>query len=233
MSADAKGGGPDLAVLASLRRFGRPRAVQERCELCNAGLSAEHAHLIEVANRRLVCACDACAILFERPPSPYPLPPEGGEGRVRGGTARYRRVPRRIQYLADFRLPDAAWEELHLPIDLAFFLHSTPAGRVIALYPSPAGATESLVTLEAWQTLTEDNPVLRDFEPDVEALLVNRTKGARDCYRVGIDECFRLVGLIRTHWRGLSGGTEVWEAIGRFFADLKDRSGPRGGPAHA
>jgi hypothetical protein len=215
MSADAKGG-PGLAALASLRRFGRPRAVEERCELCDARLAAEHAHLVEVSNRRLVCACDACAILFDRQ-----------------GAAKYRRVPRRVQYLADFRLPDAAWEELHLPIDLAFFVHSTPAGRVIAFYPSPAGATESLVTLEAWQMLTVDNPVLRDFEPDVEALLVNRTKGTRDCYRVGIDECFKLVGLIRAHWRGLSGGTEVWDAIGRFFADLKDRSGPRGGLAHA
>jgi hypothetical protein len=74
MSADAKGDSPGLTVLASLRRFGRPRAVQERCELCNAGLPAEHAHLVEVSNRRLVCACDACAILFDRPPSPYPLP---------------------------------------------------------------------------------------------------------------------------------------------------------------
>ncbi len=89
------------------------------------------------------------------------------------------------------------------------------------------------MTLEAWQALTEDNPVLRDFEPDVEALLVNRTKGARDCYRVGIDECYKLVGLIRTHWRGLSGGTAGLGEIGRFFADLKKRSGPRGGPAHA
>jgi hypothetical protein len=130
-------------------------------------------------------------------------------------------------------LPDTAWEGLHLPIDLAFFLYSTPAGRVIALYPSPAGATESLVALEAWQTLTEDNPELRDFEPDVEALLVNRTKGARACYRVGIDECYKLVGLIRAHWRGLSGGSQVWDVIGRFFADLKERTGSRGGPAHA
>jgi hypothetical protein len=217
MSANANGGGQGLTTLASLRRFGRPRAaVQERCELCDAGLTAEHAHLVEVSIRRLVCACEACSILFDRQ-----------------GTAKYRRVPRRIQYLADFRLSDEVWEELHLPIDLAFFLHSTPAGRTLALYPSPAGATESLVTLEAWQTLAEANPVLRDFEPDVEALLVNRTKGTRDCYRVGIDACYKLVGLIRARWRGLAGGTQVWDAIGSFFADLKDRSGPRGGPAHA
>ncbi|HEY7314933.1 MAG TPA: DUF5947 family protein [Gemmataceae bacterium] len=216
MSADAKGDRLGLTALASLRRFARPRAAQERCELCDTGLADEHAHLVELASRRLVCACDACAILFDKQ-----------------GAAKYRRVPRRVRFLPDFRLPDAAWESLHLPIDLAFFLHSTPAGRVISLYPSPAGATESLVPLDAWQTLMEDNPILRDFEPDVEALLVNRTREARECYRVGIDESYKLVGLIRTHWRGLSGGTAVWDEIHRFFANLKERSGSQGGMAHA
>jgi hypothetical protein len=216
MSADAKGDRLGLTALASLRRFARPRAVQERCELCDTRLAVEHAHLVELASRGLVCVCDACALLFD------------GQG-----AAKYRRVPRRVLFLPDFRLPDAAWESLHLPIDLAFFLHSTPAGRVISLYPSPAGATESLVPLDAWQTLMEDNPILRDFQPDVEALLVNRTKAARECYRVGIDECYRLVGLIRTHWRGLSGGTAVWDEIHRFFANLKECSGSQGGMAHA
>ena len=128
-------------------------------------------------------------------------------------------MPRRVQFLPDFRLTDEAWEDLHLPINLAFFLRSTPAGRVVALYPSPAGATESLVALEAWQALAAENPVLRDLEPDVEALLVNRVGESRECYRVGIDECYKLVGLIRTHWRGLSGGPAVWDEIGRFFAE--------------
>jgi hypothetical protein len=92
------------------------------------------------------------------------------------------------------------------------------------LYPSPAGATEALVPAEAWEALTEENPVLRGLEPDVEGLLVNRVGEARECYRVGIDECYKLVGLIRIHWRGLSGGTVVWDQIGRFFAGLKERS---------
>ena len=64
-------------------------------------------------------------------------------------------------------------------------------------------------------------------------LFRSRTKAARECYRVGIDECYRLVGLIRTHWRGLSGGTAVWDEIHRFFANLKERSGSQGGAAHA
>jgi hypothetical protein len=194
----------------------RPRPARERCELCDAELTDEHVHLVEPPTRRLVCACDACAILFSG----------------RGGT-RFRRVPRRVRHLTDFRLTDEAWERLQLPIDLAFFLHSTPAGRVVAFYPSPAGATESLVAAEAWQELVEENPILRDLEPDVEALLVNRVCGARECFRAGVDECYKLVGLIRTHWRGLSGGRAAWDEIGRFFAGLKERSSPGTGGPHA
>ncbi len=136
-------------------------------------------------------------------------------------------MPRRARYLADFRLGDVEWEGLGLPIRLAFFLHSTPAGRVVAFYPSPAGATEAPVPPEAWQALVDDNPAVRDLEPDVEALLANRVGDARDHYRVGVDECYRLAGILRSHWSGFSGGAAVWEAIGCFFADLKERSGGR------
>jgi len=198
------------SALASLRRFAKPRRVRERCDLCDAELADDHAHLLELSGRRLVCACEACAILFDNP-----------------GAGKYRRVPRRVQLLRDFRLSDEAWAALQLPIDLAFFLHSTSVGRVVAFYPSPAGATEALVPVEAWQALMEDNPLLRDLMPDVEALLVNRIQQNREHYRAGIDKCYELVGLLRTHWRGLSGGSAVWEAIGRFFAGL------RGGSARA
>jgi hypothetical protein len=39
-----------------------------------------------------------------------------------------------------------------------------------------------------------------------------------------IDECYKLVGLIRMHWKGLSGGTEVWRELGEFFTNLKARA---------
>jgi hypothetical protein len=202
---------PDRGVtaLASLRRFVRPRAVipRERCGLCGAELADEHPHLVEVAYRRLACACDACAILFDGP-----------------GPARYSRVPRRALCLSDFRLTDEVWEGLNLPINLAFFLRSTPADGVVALYPSPAGATESAVAAEAWESLVAENPVLISLRPDVEGLLVNRVGDARECYVVGLDECYRLVGLIRLHWRGLSGGAAAWGEIGRYFAELKGRA---------
>ena len=70
----------------------------------------------------------------------------------------------------------------------------------------------------------EANPVLTELEPDVEALLVNRTNGAREYYRAPIDRCYALAGLIRTHWRGLSGGSEVWDAVSmQYFAELRER----------
>lgn len=194
---------------ATLRRFIREKAPIERCELCNIGLAKEHQHLIEPLNRRLICACDACAILFESQES-----------------EKYRRVPRQIRFLPDFRLTDAQWDSLLIPINMAFFFHSTPASRVVALYPSPAGPTESLLTLESWEEIKEENPILKEMKPDVEALLVNRVRGA-EFYLVPIDECYKLVGLIRAHWRGLSGGTEVWEEIGRFFSALKERGEPQ------
>ena len=192
--------------LSTLRKFARKPVEGERCELCGQLLQAEHQHMLEVANRRLACCCDACAILFS--------------GRHDG---RYRTVPRRIWLQNDFSMSDLQWESLHLPINLAFFYHSTPAQRVVAMFPSPAGATESLLTLEAWQDLEKENPILREMEPDVEALLVYRISEAHEYFIVPIDECFRLVGLIRTHWRGLSGGTEVWRELAKFFDGLKSR----------
>jgi hypothetical protein len=200
------------SALASLRRFVRPRpASHSRCELCSAELADDHSHLVELASRRLCCACEPCAILFSSRAAP-----------------KYRRVPRRAQFLTDVQ-----WGGLGLPINLAFFLHSTPAGRIVALYPSPAGATEALPPPDAWERLVEDNPCLRDLEPDVEALLVNRLGPEPEHYRVGVDVCYGLVGLVRTHWRGLSGGSAVWLEIGRFFENLKNRSGSREGAHRA
>jgi hypothetical protein len=126
--------------------------------------------------------------------------------------------------LSEFSLSDVEWESLALPINLAFFFYSTPQQKMNAMYPSPAGATESLLPLTAWKSLAERNPVLTTIEADVESLLVNRVGAKREYYIVPIDVCFELVGLIRTHWRGLSGGDEVWEEVQKFFAKLKANS---------
>jgi hypothetical protein len=190
--------------VATLRRFVDSPAT-ERCEFCGTRLGAAHRHIVDPANRRVLCACEGCI------------------GRIAAASSReYRVVPSGARLLPDFNMSDAEWEALRLPIDMAFLFHSTPERRPVALYPGPAGATESLLSLDAWEQIVASNPDLADLEPDVEALLVNRIDGARDYYRVPIDRCFALVGLIRTRWRGLSGGAEAWQAIRNFFAELRD-----------
>jgi hypothetical protein len=200
-------------AFATLRQFVRKRAAVERCELCSAELPHDHQHLIEPIQRKLVCACEACAILFSH---------QAG--------LKYKRVPRRARWLSDFRISDGQWEALRIPIEMAFFFHSSPEGRVAAFYPSPAGATESLLPLDSWNDIARENPALNDMEPDVEALLVNRVGQARRnggaIYSIApIDECYKLVGLIRTYWKGFGGGTEVWQEIEKFFAELKAKAG--------
>jgi hypothetical protein len=187
---------------------GAAAAPEEACDLCAAPLDPEHRHLVDISARRLLCVCRACKILFDR----------GGAG---GGNLRL--VPERRRALEDFRLDEASWAALRIPVDMAFFFHSTPAERVVALYPSPMGATESLLELDAWERIEADNPVLAEIEPDVEALLVSRARGMREHWLVPVNDCYQLVGVIRTRWRGLSGGSEVWEDIDRFFDDLRSK----------
>jgi hypothetical protein len=198
--------------VANLQRFARDRrAVAEYCELCSIPLPTDHHHLVEPTARRLLCVCPGCDILL-------------------GDLAdhKYRRVPRRARMLENFRLTDAEWDALGIPIGLAFFCQETAGGRILAFYPGPAGPTESLLELSAWSQLVANNPVLAEHKPDVEALLVNRIDGAREYYRTPIDRCYALVGLIRTHWRGVSGGEEAWKAIGDFMSNLRERRGETG-----
>jgi hypothetical protein len=206
--------------LAALRQFVRKRPAVECCELCSSELPAEHQHLIDPAARKLICACDPCAILFSSQ-----------------SAAKYKRVPRRVQFLPNFQMTEAQWDGLMVPIELAFFFKNGTPVKVSAFYPGPAGATESLLSLETWDDIERENPTLQEMESEVEALLANRVGAARGVaaqyYVVPIDECYKLVGLIRLHWRGLSGGTEVWREVTRFFASLKGRVETSNGDSNA
>jgi hypothetical protein len=206
------------STLASprLRRLAQQRSQpsaepDEACELCGAPIGAQHRHLLNLDNRELLCACRPCSTLFDR--------------RGAGG-GHYKLVGDRRLRLERFELGDAAWDTLRIPVDMAFFFRGSSAERVMAFYPSPMGATESQLELETWSVLEEANPVLATLEPDVEALLVNRAKGSRRQWLVPIDDCYRLVALIRLRWRGFTGGREVWEEIDGFFAELDDSSRP-------
>jgi Family of unknown function (DUF5947) len=204
---------PRLRALARAPRQGgrAPQAEEESCDLCGEPISPEHRHLLNLETRELICACRACSLLFDR-------------GAAGGG--HYRLVPDRRRKLVGFELSNAAWERLRIPVDMAFFFNASTEGRVMAFYPSPMGPTESQLGLDAWDEIERANPILRTIEPDVEALLVNRSRGARQHWLVPIEECYSLVGVIRTRWRGFSGGSEVWRAIDEFFGDLDRRSAP-------
>lgn len=190
-------------VIRALRSLAREPAARERCELCGAGLPPAHGHVVNPKAHALKCACPACALLFSGP----------------AGTA-WRRVEPRAERLKDFQLTAAEWESLSIPINLAFFYRSSVTGRVAAFYPGPAGMTECQLTLDGWAAIAARNPVLSELQEDVEALLVNRLNFAQDHYRVSIDECYKLAGLIRLRWKGLSGGPEAWADVSRFFLEL-------------
>jgi hypothetical protein len=194
-----------LARRASAER----EAQQEQCELCGELLPPTHRHLLDLESRELMCACRACTVLFDR--------------REAGGS-HFRLVPDRRLLLEDFSLDAVTWARLRIPVEMAFFLHHSGAGRVVAFYPSPMGATESQLELGLWNELLEANPLLGTLEPDIEAVLVNRARGARQHFLVPIEDPYRLVGLIRTRWRGLSGGEEVWKEIEGFFEELGRKS---------
>jgi hypothetical protein len=196
-------------TIALLRRMAQRRAVEERCELCNILIAPAHRHLLEAATRKIICGCDACSLRFQD---------------VVGG--RFKLIPRDVRLLPDFHMTEIQWDSFALPINLTFFYRDTPAGKVVAMYPSPAGATESLLPAENWEGLEADNPPLAEMQADVEALLVNRVGDAREYFIAPIDICYELTGLIRMHWRGLSGGEQVWQEIEKFFVALREKASP-------
>ena len=148
-----------VSSLDVLRQFAGKRRSVESCELCGAELASDHPHLVDPKAHKLLCTCRACALLFS----------------AQSGS-RYKRVPERIHYLPEFRLTDAQWEGLMIPINMAFFFESSVDARVMALYPSPAGATESLLSFDTWEEIEIENPTLFEMEADVEALIIEDPK---------------------------------------------------------
>ncbi|GGP09506.1 DUF5947 family protein [Nonomuraea glycinis] len=195
-----------------VRAGGERREDGERCEVCAAAVAAEHRHLLEVAGRELRCACRACAVLFDRAAAGP------------GGEARYVLVPDRRWLVEGFVLDDATWAELSIPVRMAFVVEDSATGRAVLVYPSPGGPVESPLEEATWERLRRANPVLRGLATDVEALLVNRTGTVREHWIVPVDDCYALVGLLRTRWKGLAGGPEVWREISSFFTGLRRRS---------
>lgn len=178
---------------------------ETQCQLCAAPIAADHRHLLDVEHRRLTCACRACALLFD--------------GRSAGAT-RYRLIPRRFRSLDPALLDGDLWERLEVPVDVAFLFVNSTTHRPVAIYPGPMGTTESTLPLPAWDEIVARSEVLATLEPDVEAVLVRRARGAREYWLVPVDECYRLAGGMRATWQGISGGDAMRGIVDAFFRRL-------------
>jgi hypothetical protein len=204
MSAPEKTSGAGLSALRRIiRRTGTHHDDGPQCQLCSAPVTEPHRHMLDEQSGELLCTCRACTVLFEREAA---------------GRGHYRLVPDRR-----LRLPCVSIAGLGIPVGVAFFTIGVD-GSVIAHYPSPMGATTWEVSAENWQTVLRECPQLADMTPDVEAFLVNTARDADEYWLVPVDDCYRLVAIIRQQWHGLSGGSTVWPAVDRFFSELAEKT---------
>ncbi|MEU6096928.1 DUF5947 family protein [Streptomyces sp. NPDC047079] len=190
------------ALARVIRSAAERRPDAEFCDLCGAEAPSSHRHLWDTGEEVVLCACRPCSLLFVQ------------EGTSEG---RYRLVPRRR-----VRLPPVDTQGLGVPVGLAFFVRHAD-DTVSAHLPSPAGATRWEADPAAWRDVVSGCPQLATLEADVEALLVNTAHSAMEHWIAPVDDCFRMVGIVRREWRGLSGGSRVWPAVEQFFAELTEQ----------
>jgi Family of unknown function (DUF5947) len=197
-------------MISGLRGLAEPKAptpraavaTEEMCDLCGTTVPPDHRHMLDLYERQIVCVCESCWAL-------------------RSGDADFRPTGNRTLWLGEFELPEELWAQFRIPIGLAFFMHSSVTNCIVAMYPSPAGATESELHFETWSRLVAINPVLETLEPDAEALIVNRMSDPPAFAIAPIDRCYMLVGLIKASWEGISGGAGVEAAIAAYFEELR------------
>ena len=188
-------------VLAKIRAGRAPQPAGERCEMCTEPIADEHQHVVNVPARQLMCVCRGCYLLFTD----------------QAAQLRYRAVPDRYLALPGARVDLAA---LQIPVGSAFFFRNSELGRVVAFYPGPAGATESELSLDAWDGVRSAEPRVDLVADDVEAVLVRDSS----VFIVPIDACYELVGRLRMLWRGFDGGQEAREFVDDFFAGIAARA---------
>ena len=177
----------------------------ERCELCSEVLDGRHGHLVDTDKRSIACACRACYLLFTH-------------GGAAGG--KYRAIPERICHDPERPLDGTDWNELQIPVTMAFFFRNSALDRVVAGYPSPGGVTECELDLEAWDRLAVAYPLLAELAPDTEAIFVHK----EEVFLIPIDMCYSLVGELRLYWQGFDGGAEVRAALEAFLTGLRRRA---------
>ncbi len=86
--------------------------------MCAAAIGEPHQHVVDLDSRALMCTCRPCYLLFT-------------DDRA---TLRYRAVPDRYLSFPDLSVDGRAWDELQIPVGLAFLFHNSvlgPDGRVL------------------------------------------------------------------------------------------------------
>jgi hypothetical protein len=184
---------------------GAPGSAQERCDLCHTTVPEDHRHMLHLVERRIVCTCEACWALYS-------------------GNPEYRPTGSRTLFLDGFQCDAELWAAFQIPIGLAFLMRSTVTEGIVAFYPSPAGATESELSLDAWDALVARNPALEELDVDAEALVVDRISDPPQYAILPIDACYALVGLVKSRWEGISGGGAIEQAVPEFFTALRARA---------
>jgi hypothetical protein len=184
------------------RAASRRTGTVERCDLCGVAVTAVHRHVLDGTDEAPRCVCTACALLL---------------GRDGAGGGHYRLIPTRR-----LRLPDVSTDPLQVPVGVAFFVKQND-GRVVGHYPSPLGGTRAEMDPAAWTGVEAGSQALAGMRPAVEALLVRASHpgGRTEHWIVPVDECYRLVAVIREHWTGMAGGAAVWREVAQFFEDLR------------
>lgn len=177
----------------------------EQCDFCSKPIPPDHRHFADLVNMKFMCACEVCTVMQA----------EKGE---------YRPIPQRYKYLEDFKMPEAIWAQLKIPVNMAFIVYNSDREQPIAFYPSPAGSMESELQLNSWESLKEDNPKLRSLTPDLEGFMINRLDKPHEHFIIPIDSCYELIGLIRMTWQGIHGGEKMRDTVRKYFKDLKQRA---------
>ena len=199
-----------MSELGALERFAmrsrRARRAREGavCELCAAPIGEPHRHIVDRTDRRLLCACAACAFLF----------PDDS-------ASRYRAVPTRPRHDPSWTLTEEELTRLGVPVGLVFFFRAETLSRWVAVFPSPAGATEADLPDHSWDPIVESSPLVRTMKADVEGLLVHRKRSGETFTLVApIDACYALTAVLRTKWKGIDGGDDVRVAVDEFLGRL-------------
>jgi len=195
------------SFISKLRKIAdpSPEVVSEKCDFCGQIIPPDHRHLVDLSSLKFMCACEMCTV-------------------IQAISGKYKPIPQRYLELENFIMSDDLWSEFMIPVNMAFFVYSSSRNGTVAYYPAPTGATESKLKLDAWKKLEDLNPVLSTLVPDLEGLLINRIDNISIYYIVPIDSCYKLIGMIKTSWKGIFGGKEVNDTIRKYFTELTERS---------